>query len=209
MLFFTEWNDGMISLALEVHAIKWSWPALSISAAAMYLSFCNAKREDTTHVYITSQDYPDAIPGTGQDCSCEIRMTGHSQYQLMVLNITVVSLHLFGSDNDPCRERFSVDAGRTYRLCPDRKGNEYSYIKNNQAILLPYLQVDSPSSIVLCLKTNTTSGDEQTGKVYLSVSSYGTCLIDPFTCYMAYIISTNFMKKKIPSYIQYTIILCY
>ncbi len=139
----------------------------------MYLSFCNAKREDTTHVYITSQDYLDAMPGTGQDCSCEI--SPGRDNQAMSVTIRALTVYLYGTDTDPCRERLSIYTGKNnpIHICPAKNGNEYSYISNGD-ILFINLTVNRTTSLVIQLKTNRTQlGSERKGKVHLFVGSTG------------------------------------
>ncbi len=139
------------------------------------LPFCHGERNETTHVYIASENYPAEMPGTDQDCSCDITAIDGS---LMVVNITAEKVHLYGNGNDPCRERLSIDAGRSYQICPEDRidDSNHQYISNGQG-LHPHLRVNKSSILVLHLKTNSTAtSEEQTGKVLLAVSSYGTCL---------------------------------
>ncbi len=139
------------------------------------IPFCSTERLETSHVYIASENYPGAMPGTDQDCSCEITATEGS---LMVVKITAEKVHLHGNENDPCRERLSIDAGRSYQICPEKTIGEsrYQFISNGQ-VLHPHLRVDSSSTLVIHLKTNSTTSTQDTGKLLLSVSSYGMCTV--------------------------------
>ncbi len=109
------------------------------------------------------------MPGTDQDCSCEIRAV---QSGMIAMNITAVTVYLYGSDADPCRERLTIHAGRSYPICPEQQQSGYSYVSNGHA-LFPRLVIEEMSTLAIQLKTNRTTATEPRGKVLLSIASYG------------------------------------
>ncbi len=127
-------------------------------------------------VYIISENYPGAMPGTDQDCSCEISIPHvPGDVQAMSVTITAVNLYLYGTDIDPCRERLSVYVGRNnpIHICPEKNGNEYSYIRNGD-ILFQNRTINRSTSLVIQLKTNRTQlMNERKGKVHVFVGSAG------------------------------------
>ncbi len=158
------------------------FPAFSADAF-LHVPFCKAGRLESTHVYIVSEDYPGAMPGTDQDCSCEI--SPGEGFQAVTVNVTAIVLHLYGSNTDPCRERLTIYTDNGIQvICPEKIPTgiiyEYRYVSNFQ-VLLPHLQIKKASSLVIQLKTNSTlTSMENTGQVILAVSSYGA-YVDYYT----------------------------